>query len=174
MARIGSQWMLVIIIFINALFSLCSANTTSVGRLCTLPSLQAFKDSRSHPLRLVRRREKECLLPSKTFIWNSLYLFLCGDFPQALLSSVSELIFPPFCVTFASMGGGGGGRVALFTSSHHHGNLVFWYRHETILKEKEVPYFSTLACRCMGIKILAQHSIAGSNVKAKKQVLLIF
>ena len=70
--------------------------------------------------------------------------------------------------------GGGWGRVALFTSSHHHGNLVFWYRHETILKEKEVPYFSTLACRCMGIKILAQHSIAGSNVKAKKQVLLIF
>lgn len=105
MARIGSQWMLVIIIFINALFSLCSANTTSVGRLCTPPSLQAFKDSRSHPLRLVRRREKECLLPSKTFIWNSLYLFLCGDFPQALLSSVWELIFPPFCVTFASMGG---------------------------------------------------------------------
>lgn len=36
------------------------------------------------------------------------------------------------------------------------------------------PLFSTVACRCMGIKILAWYYIAGSNVKAKKQVLLIF
>lgn len=29
----------------------------------------------------------------------------CGDFPRALLSSIPELILPPFCVPFASIGG---------------------------------------------------------------------
>lgn len=72
--------------------------------------------------RLVSRRQEECLSPSKTFIWNSLYLFHCGDFPQALLSSSSELILPPFCVTFASIGGQS---CPIYKSSYHHGNLVF-------------------------------------------------
>lgn len=31
--------------------------------------------------------------------------FSVGIFPQALLSPSSELILPPFCVTFASIGG---------------------------------------------------------------------
>lgn len=55
-------------------------------------------------LGLEELRARGILSPYKTFIWTGLYLFPCGDFPQALLSSLSGLILLPFCATFASGG----------------------------------------------------------------------
>lgn len=99
--------MLVIMMMINTSVSLCSANTTSLCWHCRIPSPHIF---RVLPLSAyaVACEEEEWGMPvtfQDFYLKQALSLSLWGFFPEALLSPISELILPPFCVTFASIGG---------------------------------------------------------------------